>query len=147
MNTTTDVRIEELLVHRDRMLLIRQIMAVDMRRAVALSTVSDQWPLVDGQGVSPLVLVEVTAQTAGIYNSWRLHQEQGPDADHRGWLVGIKHAEFFVDHLPFGTNIITEAQNRFEYEGYREIQGISAINGQTAADITLQIVQASPDTA
>ena len=139
-------RIEDLLVHRDRMLLIRQIISVDMRKAVTRAIVSDQWPLVNDGRANPLVLIEVAAQTAGIYNSWRLHQEQGPDADHRGWMVGIKIARFFVDRIPLGTEIITEAQNQFEFDNYREIQGIAAIQGKTAAEVTLQIVQAGSET-
>lgn len=135
--------IEDLLVHRDRMLLLQRIISVDLTRAVTLARVTDQWPLLDDGKANPLVLVEVAAQTAGVYNSWRLHKEQGPEADHRGWMVGIKIARFFVDSIPLETEIITEAQNQFEYDGYREIHGIAVIQGKTAADITLQIVQAA----
>lgn len=139
------IDIGNLLVHRDRMLLIRRIISVDGTRAVTLATVTDQWPLVDDSSANPLVLVEVAAQTAGVYNSWCLHRDQGPDADHRGWLVGVKLSHFLVPHIPLGTDIITEAQNQFEYESFREIRAITTIRGRTAADITLQIVQATPE--
>ncbi|MDX9787152.1 MAG: hypothetical protein RBT11_10265 [Desulfobacterales bacterium] len=134
--------IEDLLVHRGRMLLIRQIITVNMTKAITRALVTDQWPLVNNGGANPLVLIEVAAQTAGVYNSWRLHRKQGPNADHRGWMVGIKISRFFVDRIPLGTEIITEAQNQFEYDGYREIRGVATIHGHTAADVTLQIMQA-----
>jgi predicted hotdog family 3-hydroxylacyl-ACP dehydratase len=136
------IDIEDLLAHRDRMLLIKQVVALELSRAVTRAVVTDRWPLSDTRGANPLVLIELVAQTAGIHNGWRLRQEQGPGADHRGWLVGIKNARFFMDNLPFKTEIVTEARNEFEFEGYREIRGVAAIKGETAAEIILQLVQA-----
>lgn len=138
------VGVRDLLAHRDRMLLIDRILEVDRTHAVTRSVVTDQWPLVGRRGTDPLILVEVAAQTAGVHNGWRLRKEQGPDADHRGWMVGIKNSFFFVDRIAVGTEIITEAQNQFEYEGYREIRGIATIQGRTAAEVVLQLVQANP---
>jgi predicted hotdog family 3-hydroxylacyl-ACP dehydratase len=137
-----DVR--DLLAHRDHMLLVDRIMKMDKDLAVTRSVVTDQWPLVDQRGANPLILVEVVAQTAGVHNGWRLLQEQGADADHRGWMAGIKNSLFFVNSIAIGTEIITETQNQFEYDGYREIRGVAAIQGQTAAEVILQLVQANP---
>ena len=49
--------LEDLLPHRDRMLLVDEILEVDDKMAVTRATVSDQWPLFDGQDVAPLVLI------------------------------------------------------------------------------------------
>ena len=35
--------------------------------------------------------------------------------------------------------------NQFSYEGFREIQAEAAVEGDTIAEITMQLVQADPD--
>ena len=86
----------------------------------------------------------VPAQTAAINNGWELIQRQGPNRDHRGWIVGIKSARLFVDCIAIGANIIVESRNQFEYENFREIHGVARIGDQIAAEVTLQLMQAEP---
>lgn len=56
--------------------------------------------------------------------------------------MGIKTARFHIDHLPLGADIITEARNRFKFEGFREIEGVSRIGEEIVGEVTLQVVQA-----
>jgi predicted hotdog family 3-hydroxylacyl-ACP dehydratase len=136
-----DINIEDLLPHRDRMLLIDEILEVDHNRAVTCATVTDRWPFFNGSGVDPLVLIEVVAQTAGINNGWVRIQKHGKDSEKKGWLVGIKQSQFYVDTLAINDRIITIAENKFEYEGYRQIVGIAKIGSQVIGKVALQVIQ------
>jgi predicted hotdog family 3-hydroxylacyl-ACP dehydratase len=134
--------IEDLLPHRNGMLLVAQVLELGKDQAVSASTVNLQWPMTDSQGAHPLVLVELAAQTAGIHNGWQIRQEQGPNADHQGWIVGIKSAEFFVDMLPLGTEIIVTANNQFAFEEFREIRARASMGDRPVAEIIMQLMRA-----
>ena len=136
-----DLNIEDLLPHRDRMLLIDEILELDDKVAVTHATVTDQWPFFDGQAVDSLILIELVAQTAGISNSWVRVKKRGKDSEKKGWLVGIKQSRFFVDSLSLNALIITRAENQFEYESYRHISGVAKIGDLIVGEISLQLIQ------
>jgi len=136
-----DLKIEDLLPHRNRMLLIDEILEIDDKVAITRSTVTDQWPFFDGQAVDSLVLIELVAQTAGINNSWVRVKKRGQDSEKKGWLVGIKQSRFFVDSLSLNDLIITRAENQFEYESYRHISGIARIDDVIVGEVSLQLFQ------
>lgn len=138
------VTIEALVPHRGRMLLISEIIAYDHQQAAATAVVTEDWPLTTSDGADPLVLIELVAQTAAVNNGWELLQRQGPEGDNRGWIVGIKSARLLVDSIPVGTSIAIEARNQFQYDSFREIQGVARIGSQVAAEVTLQLMQAEP---
>ena len=133
--------IEELLPHRDRMLLINEIVELNDTSAVTRATVSDQWPFFDGQTVDSLILIELIAQTAGINNGWVRLKTQGQDSEKKGWLVGIKQSRFFVNAVSLNDLIITKAENQFEYENYRHIAGVASIGSNIVGEVTLQLIQ------
>jgi predicted hotdog family 3-hydroxylacyl-ACP dehydratase len=137
----SDIKIEDLLPHRDRMLLIDEILEVDHNMAVTCATVTDCWPFFNGNGVDPLVLIEVVAQTAGINNGWVRIQKHGKDSEKKGWLVGIKQSRFFVDMLTLNDRIITHVENQFEYEGYRQILGTARIGSEVVGEVALQVIR------
>ncbi len=136
-----NLSLEDLLPHRDRMLLVDEILEVDDKMAITRATVSDQWPLFDGQAVGPLVLIELVAQTAGVSNGWVRIQQRGRDSEKKGWLVGIKQARFFVDALFLNQRIITRAENHFAYENFRHIQGTARIGPDVVGEVELQVIQ------
>ncbi len=136
-----DLNIEELLPHRDRMLLIDGIIELDNTSAVTRATVTDQWPFFDGKTVDSLILIELIAQTAGINNGWVRLKTHGQDSDKKGWLVGIKQSRFFVDAVFLNDLIITKAANEFEYENYRHIAGVASIGSKIVGEVTLQLIQ------
>ena len=137
-----NLTLADLLPHRSRMLLIDEILEGDPRRAVSSAVVNKTWPLFDGRGVNPLVLIELTAQTAGICAGLARIQERGPESDKKSWLVGIKRADLYVDALKLNDRIITRAENSFEYEGYRQITGTTLIGEKVVGRIELQAIQA-----
>ena len=137
--------IEDLLPHRNSMLLIEDILAGNPQTAVSCAVVNKDWPLCDGQNVSPLVLIEVGAQTAGICAGLARIKERGPNSDKKSWLVGIKSARFFVESLELKDKIITRAENRYEYEGYRQITTTSRVGSKVVGEVELQAIQADSE--
>ena len=136
-----DIRIEDLLPQRDRMLLIDEIIEVDDEKAVTGATVTEQWPFFGADGVNPLILIELVAQTAGVTNGWGRIKQRGLDSEKKGWLVGIKQSRFFVEAISLNQRIITRAENQFAYESYRHVAGIAKIGSKIVAEVTLQLVQ------
>ena len=137
---------ETLLAHRGRMLLVDEILSLDDEQATTLSVARRTWPLFKDGIVNPLILVELVAQTAGVHNGLRRLKTRGGDAQARGWLVGVKKALFHVDAIAVGDSVTTTASNAFVFENLREIKGAASIDGRLAAEVTLQVVEAS-DTA
>ena len=137
-----DVTIKDLLPHRDRMLLIDEILEVNDKTAVTSAVVTDQWPFFDGKSVNSLILIELAAQTAGITNGWVRMKRHGQASEKKGWLVGIKQSRIFVDSVSLNSRIITRAENKFEFESYRQVLGIATIGSDLVAEVLLQLIQA-----
>lgn len=138
------LRPESIIPHRAPMLLIDEILALDDSCAVTRSVVTEKWPLFDGRNASPIVLIELVAQTSGIHNGFIREKLEGRAAGTRGWMVGIRQARFLVDALPVGTELVTRAENQMEFEGFRDICGSVAIDGEMVAEIALQLLRAAP---
>lgn len=140
--TLSDLTLENLLPHRGRMLLIRDILEVDAEHAVTRSVVDESWPMVKGDGVHPLVLVELAAQTAGVCNGWGRIQSRGLDSNQMGWLVGIKKTDFFIDTLQVGCSVITRSENTYNFENLREVSCTMYLDETLIGRATLQLFQA-----
>jgi len=141
-----NLTIEELLPHRGRMKLVDEIIQLDDDVAVTAATATHRWPLFDGQSISPLVMVELVAQTAGIKNGLARIRTQGPDADKRGWLVGIKQAKFEVAAIFPGDRIVTRAWNAYQRDTYFNIEGEVVRDAVVIGRISLQAIQATETT-
>lgn len=139
------IEVETLLPHRGPMLLISEIISMSGRGACTRAVVSEHWPLTDASGADAMVLIELVAQTAGINNGWHLMQKEGPAADHRGWIVGIKRSRLFVKTLPLGTIIETQSENTFEYDSLREIRGTARVGQKVVAEAIMQLMKARED--
>lgn len=144
MKTTsfTNLSLEDLLPHRGPMLLVTEVLEVDAEHAVTLCRVARSWPMAEASGIHPLILIELAAQTAGVCNGWDRVQTKGLDSDKMGWLVGIKKAEFFIDFLPIGSEIISSAENSYKFESLREVACRQHLDGQLVGIMTLQLFQA-----
>lgn len=139
------VQLEDLLPHRDGMLLVGEVIELHEEKTVSQSVVAADWPMTDHRGAQALILVELAAQTAGINNGWQNRLRHGPDADTRGWIVGVKSARFDIDVLPLGAEIRVTSENSFEFEGFREIRSTAEVDGRSVAQIILQLMQADPE--
>ena len=136
-----DMRPENILPHRGRMLLIDEILEVDDDGAVTRSVVTERWPFFTGRDVNAIVLIELVAQTAGIHNGWIREKLHGPAADKKGWIVGIRQARLAVNALPLGAGLIARTKNQMEFEGFRDIYGTVAMETQIVAEIAIQLLR------
>jgi len=134
--------IESLIPHRGRMLLVDEILEIDDRQATTLSVVREDWPLFKDGFCSPLILIELVAQTSGIHNGLTRLKERGTDEDIGGWLVGVKQVVFHTAAIAGGKRITTTAKNAFVFDDLREISGSATIDGAIAAEVTLQVMEA-----
>ncbi|MCD4715590.1 MAG: hypothetical protein K8R45_02465 [Desulfobacterales bacterium] len=139
-----DINIDALLPHRDRMKLVDEVIEVNEQTAVTRSTVTESWPLFEENYVTPIVLIELVAQTAGISLGWTELKNMGINSKGKGWLVGIKEAAFYLERIPLNSRIITESRKVFDFDNYKEISGIARIKGEIAGKITVQVVQSDP---
>jgi predicted hotdog family 3-hydroxylacyl-ACP dehydratase len=137
----TNYALEDLLPHRGLMLLIGEILNVDSMHAVTLSKVVKTWPMADQDGVSSLIFVELAAQTAGVCNGWLRIQENGPESEKTGFLVAVKRADFYVDHLPFGLQVRARAENTLAFDNFREVTSQLYDQDHLLADVVLQLYQ------
>jgi predicted hotdog family 3-hydroxylacyl-ACP dehydratase len=137
------IDIETLLPHRGRMKLVEEIIALGEDYAVARAEVRPGWPTCDGRFVSAIVLIELVAQTAGINNGWVRIRRHGPAVDRKGWVVGVSNAALHVDRLAVGSRVTIRAENRFAFEGFREVAGRVEADGKAAAEATLMLMRSS----
>jgi predicted hotdog family 3-hydroxylacyl-ACP dehydratase len=141
MSLPTYPDIEALLPHRGKMLLIDEIVQIDGQSAVSHAIPTDQWPMNDRVAVSSLMLIELVAQTSGLSNGLACLNVEGPQAPVNGRLVGIKKAHLKVAAVALGAVVVTETQNCFEFEDFREIEGRCRVGDQVVAEVTLQVVR------
>lgn len=134
-----DLPIESLIPHRDRMKLIETIVSVDREKAVSMATVNEKWPLYKDGAVSPIVLIELAAQTAGICIGWKERIENDFQDGGKGWIVGIKQAIFYLDELPVSSQIITCSEVELTHRNYAVFRGTSTIGAITAGEINIQV--------
>jgi predicted hotdog family 3-hydroxylacyl-ACP dehydratase len=132
-----DRAIDDLIPHRGRMKLIASIVQVSNDTAVTSAVVADTWPLCAGGSVSPVALIEVAAQTAGVLSSWK--KAANRSAFIAGMLTGIKSAEFFVDQVPLHAELITTATTMYSLEDYEAIEATVMLGEQCLCKVQLQI--------
>ncbi|NPU83532.1 MAG: hypothetical protein HPY65_03505 [Syntrophaceae bacterium] len=135
---TTDLEIEDLIPHRDRMKLIGEIMDLDDQTADARSVVTPAWPTAGPAGVDPIVLIELTAQTAAVCIGAR-RKRQGKKSASLGWIVGIKSADFMVDVIPFRAVLHTRVRQLYGLESYSVFEGFVETGGDALARVQLQV--------
>ncbi len=134
--------IENLIPHRGPMRLIDTILTVDRKQAVTRATVKESWPFFADKAVSPIVLVELAAQTAGVCIGWNEKMKtDGPETKAAGWLVGIKKARFYDEKISLGTCITTQSEIHLVVDNYKETAATASINQKAVAEIYLQILQ------
>ncbi len=135
--------IEDVIPHRGRMRLVDTILIVEADLAVTQATVRPDWPLMTPDGVHPIILIELAAQTAAV-SSGRSHapESDGEQRPAGGWLVGIKRADFSIDCIPVDACITIRSQNRIAVDQYREISAVASIGDRPIGEVHFQVLQA-----
>jgi len=134
-----DIPIESLIPHRSRMKLVEKIVHVDHDMAISEATVHDSWPLCKDSVVSPIILIELVAQTAGICIGWKERVDHNSEIGGKGWIVGVKHAVFHLDEIPVNTKIITRSEVDFTLDNYAVFSGTATVDSVSAGEIVLQV--------
>jgi len=129
--------IEALIPHRDRMKLLDEVVSVNENIAVTSARVSDRWPLCQGNYVDPVVLIEIVAQTAALLISWKKGINTGGSG--RGWIVGIKKADFFVDRIPLDAVLITTVKELYHIDRYNVLDGEVTAEAKLLCRVQIQV--------
>jgi predicted hotdog family 3-hydroxylacyl-ACP dehydratase len=138
-----NIDIESLIPHREKIKIISGILEIKETTAISTATVNPNWPLYDGDSVNSLVLIEAIAQTAAIVEGYK-RKQQGKDGV-KGWLVGIKTAEFNMVKIPVNTNLIIMIENKYSFDTYGVVEGIVKAGEKVLATVTLQALRLNED--
>lgn len=138
-----NIRIEDLIPHRDRMKLVDEILEIDDQTARTSSVVTGDWPLAEAGLLSPLILVELVAQTSGVLEGWKARREG--KAGTKGWLVGIKKADFLTDAIAPGTVLTTTVRMLYALQTYAVFAGTVEAASKVLARVELQVFRTEED--
>ena len=141
----TDIDLDEFIPHRDRMRLIDAVLEVNAEKATTESIATSNWPLVEGDSVQSLIIIELVAQTASVCVGWKKKTEDASSASGRGWLVGIKNATLLQDKIPLGSRIITRVKTDFSFDNYTGIIGTAETATELIGEVYLQVMQSETD--
>ena len=132
------MQIEDIIPHRGRMKLVDEIIEVSEDTAITASYPNDLWPLVSGSSLNALIAVELVAQTAAVNIGMKRRKETG-EGRGRGWIVGIKNAEFYVNDIGLNSRLITKASILYSQEAYSVIEGSVSAEGKLIGTVSLQV--------
>jgi predicted hotdog family 3-hydroxylacyl-ACP dehydratase len=138
-----NIDIESLIPHRKKIKIISGILEIKETTAISTAMVNPDWPSYDGAAVNSLVLIEAIAQTAAIVEGYK-RKQQGKDGV-KGWLVGIKSAEFNMEKILVNTSLIIMIENKYTFDNYAVVEGTVKTGEKVLATATLQALQMNED--
>ncbi|MHB8136885.1 MAG: hypothetical protein ACYDGO_00680 [Smithellaceae bacterium] len=133
------IDIESLIPHREPIKVITEVIEITDEGGSAAAVVNERWPLCDGQAVNSIVLIEAIAQTSALVEGYK-RKISGKDAI-KGWLVGIKTAEFKTDKVALDTRITVNVKNLNAFESYAVIEGVVKAGDDLLLTAVLQAVR------
>lgn len=125
------------------MKLIDEIIELDDDHCITAATVSSRWPLYRDGYVHPIILIELTAQSAGVNFGWHEMHKKKP-SNRLGWLVGIKKARFFRDRIPVNSRIVISIDDHKRDDVYAEIKGTARLDSEVIGEMELQVFRPEP---
>lgn len=135
--------IESLIPHRAPIKMITEVIELNGNSGAAAAVVNENWPLCDGQAVRSLILIEAIAQTAAIVEGDKRRKEGKSGA--KGWLVGIKSAEFKQDTIPVNTRITVQVRSLYAMDSYGVIEGVVKSGDDILLTAVLQAMRLNTD--
>ena len=138
-----NIDIDSLIPHRKKIRIINGILDIQDNSAVSSAIVNSEWPLYEGEAVNSLVLIEAIAQTAAIVEGYK-RKKRGESAV-KGWLVGIKNAEFNIEQIPINTNLIIMLESKYSFDNYGVVEGTVKNGDHVLATATLQAMRLNDD--
>jgi len=139
----SNVDIESLIPHRYRIKMISAVLEITPESAVAEAIVKPDWPLCNGNAVNQIALIEIVAQTAAAIDGYKRKKQGKPGG--KGWLVGVKNAQFNVAEISVGTRLIASVSNSYSFDNYSVIKGTVKAGEEVLAVIVLQALRMNED--
>jgi predicted hotdog family 3-hydroxylacyl-ACP dehydratase len=136
--SVTSIQIEDLIPHRGRMKWVDDVLEINDALAKTSSLVTEQWPHDDMDTVDPIMLIELVAQTAGVWEGWKSKKKDGK-AGVKGWLVGIKKADFFIDRIPLKIPLVATVRRLYSLESYAVFAGEVESESRLLSRVELQV--------
>lgn len=137
------IDIDNLIPHREPIKIISEVLDAQEDSGIAVATVNPTWPLYEGDGVNSLVLIEAAAQTAAIIEGYKRNKQGKGNV--KGWLVGIKSAEFNVAKIPVNTRLTIFVNSKYTMGSYAVVQGTIKSGEDVLAEIVLQALRLNED--
>jgi predicted hotdog family 3-hydroxylacyl-ACP dehydratase len=137
------LNIEDFIPHREPIRIISEVIEIRDDFAITGAVVNSNWPLYDGNAVNSLVLIEAIAQTAALVEGYK-KKKQGK-AGAKGWLVGIKSAEFKQATIPVDTRVIIAVKSLYSFDNYGVIEGTVKSGEDVLAIAVLQALRMDDD--
>ena len=138
-----DIDIESLIPHRKKIRIIDEVLDVQENSAVSSTVVNSDWPLFDGEAVNSLILIEAMAQTAALIEG--VKRKKRGDSGVKGWLVGIKSAEFMEEKIPVNTHLVVRLESTNAFDNYGVVEGTVQSGEKILATATLQALLLNED--
>lgn len=133
------IDIEALIPHREPIKVITEVIEIEDNGGSAAAVVNERWPLYDSGSVSSLVLIEAIAQTSALVEGHKRMREGMTGV--RGWLVGIKSAEFMRDRIAVNTRITVRVDSLYSFDQYGVIEGVVKSGEEVLATAVLQAMR------
>jgi predicted hotdog family 3-hydroxylacyl-ACP dehydratase len=137
------IDIESLIPHREPIKIITEVIELKDDSGIAAAVVNEHWPLCDGRVVRSLVLIEAIAQTSALVEGYK-RKIRGKDAV-KGWLVGIKSAEFTRDTIALDTRVTVFVNQMYSFENYAVIEGVVKSGDEILLTAVLQALRLNND--
>jgi predicted hotdog family 3-hydroxylacyl-ACP dehydratase len=134
-----NIDIDSIILHREPIKIISEVLDAQEDSGITVAVVSPSWPLFEEGGVDALVLIEAAAQTAAIVEGYK-RKNQGKDCV-KGWLVGIKSAEFNVTKIPVNTRLTVFVTSKYSLDNYAVIEGTIKSGEDVLAKMVLQALR------
>lgn len=138
-----NIDIDSLIPHRKKIKIISGILDIQEHSAVSSAIVDSDWPLYDGEAVNSVVLIEAIAQTAAIVEGYK--RKQRGESGVKGWLVGIKNADFNVETIPVDTRLMIMLESKYSFDNYGVVEGTVKSGDHVLATATLQAMRLNDD--
>lgn len=137
------IDIESLIPHREPIKIMTEVIELQENAGSAAAVVNDRWPLCDGRGVRSLVLIEAVAQTAALVEGYKRKQEGKSGV--KGWLVGIKSAEFKREIIELNTRITVSVHSIYAMDNYGVIEGVVKSGDEILLSAVIQALRLNHD--
>ena len=130
-------RIEDLIPHKGRMILIEEVLEVDDSHCVSQAIANSHWPLHNEGMIDSIITIELVAQTAAYLVGWKERNKEG--ANKKGFMTGIKKTTLAIPNIAVGSKLMISCKKVVSMENYAEFEGDVRDDNRTYSNIQIQL--------